>query len=244
MERTETDKTILLIFPCYNEEENIAGLLSVAANLKLPGYEITCLPVNDFSTDNTIAEIRKSAPLYLNLANNLGIGGAVQAGLKFAKKHNFDFAIQVDGDGQHPVDEIEKLVAGIEATACDICIGSRYIEQQGFQSTLPRRMGIGIINFLIKRVTGKTIHDSTSGFRIFNKKAINLFSDYYPDTYPEPESIVYGLMNGLHISETPVVMKERQGGKSSIAGFNSGYYMVKVSLALLFLKLNNLLKIN
>jgi glycosyltransferase involved in cell wall biosynthesis len=237
VEKTEINKTILIIFPCYNEEENIAGLLSFAQNLKINGYEIVCLPVNDFSTDATLQEIRKSTRVYLNLVNNLGIGGAVQAGLKFAKAQHFDFAIQVDGDGQHPVDEIEKLVAEVERSGCDICIGSRYIEQKGFQSTATRRMGIRIINALIRLVTGKKIYDSTSGFRMFNKKAIDLFSDYYPDKYPEPESIVYGLVNGLTICETAVMMKERQGGKSSIAGFNSVYYMVKVSLALFFLKI-------
>lgn len=242
MEKTEINKTVLLIFPCYNEEANITGLLSLAENLNLPGYRIVCLAVNDSSTDNTLKEIRQSKSLYLNLINNLGIGGAVQAGLKYAKKHRFDFAIQVDGDGQHPVDQIEKLITRAEQSECDICIGSRYIEQEGFQSTLPRRMGINIINVLIKLVTAKTIHDSTSGFRLFNQKAIDLFSDYYPDKYPEPESIVYGLMNGLTICETPVVMKERQGGKSSIAGFSSIYYMVKVGLALFFLKLNHLFK--
>lgn len=242
MERTEATQRILLIFPCYNEEANVSALLSAAKNLKIPGYELVCLPVNDSSTDNTIHQIRQATTLYLNLANNLGIGGAVQAGLKFAKKHGFDFAIQIDGDGQHPVDQIEKLITEVERSAGDICIGSRYIEQKGFQSTLPRRMGISLINFLIKLITGKTIHDSTSGFRMFNKKAIDLFSDYYPDKYPEPESIVYGLMNGLKICETAVVMKERQGGKSSIAGFNSVYYMVKVSLAILFLKLGHILK--
>jgi glycosyltransferase involved in cell wall biosynthesis len=242
MEKTEANKTILLVFPCYNEEATIAGLLAFARNLKIDRYNIVCLPVNDASTDNTITAIRQSTPLYLNLKNNLGIGGAVQAGLKFAKKHHFDFAIQVDGDGQHPVDQIEKLVVEIERSGADICIGSRYIEQKGFQSTLSRRIGISMINVLIKLISGKTIHDSTSGFRMFNKKAIELFSDYYPDKYPEPESIVYGLMHGLKISETPVVMKERQGGKSSIAGFNSAYYMVKVGLALLFLKLNTIFK--
>lgn len=242
MGKTDTNKTILLIFPCYNEEENIAALLSSAQKLKIDGYRIVCLPVNDSSKDNTITEIRQSAPLYLNLRNNLGIGGAVQAGLKYAKRHHFDYAIQVDGDGQHPVDQIGKLVAEVERSFSDICIGSRYIEQKGFQSTLSRRMGISIINVMIKLVTGKTIHDSTSGFRMFNKKAIDLFSEYYPDKYPEPESIVYGLMHGLKICETPVVMKERQGGRSSIGGLGSLYYMVKVGLALLFLKLNTIFK--
>jgi glycosyltransferase involved in cell wall biosynthesis len=242
LEKTEINKTILLIFPCYNEEANIGDLLSLAGNLNISGYTIVCLPVNDNSKDNTLRKIKEHTSVFLNLSNNLGIGGAVQSGIKYAKANHFDFAIQVDGDGQHPVGEIEKLIKEADRSGCDVCIGSRYIEQEGFQSTLPRRMGISIINYLIKLTTGKKIYDSTSGFRVFNKKAIDLYSSYYPDKYPEPESIVYGLMNGLSISETAVVMRERQGGKSSIAGLGSAYYMVKVSLALFFLKLNSILK--
>jgi glycosyltransferase involved in cell wall biosynthesis len=237
---TGINKRVLLIFPCYNEKENIFNLLASAKRLTIRGYDIVCLPVNDCSKDATLAEIKRSGVTYLNLVNNLGIGGAVQAGIKFAKAMNFDFAIQVDGDGQHPIDQIEKLVFEIEKSGCDVCIGSRYLQQEGFQSTMSRRFGIKIINLLIKFITGKKIHDSTSGFRIFNKKAIDLFSHYYPDKYPEPEAIVYGLINGLRIGETAVIMKERQGGKSSIGGLMSGYYMVKVSLAIVFLKLSNL----
>lgn len=241
MEKIVINKTILLIFPCYNEESNIANLLAMAKGLKLQGYEFTCLPVNDYSKDNTLFEIRNNSANYLNLVNNLGIGGAVQSGIKYAEFNNFDYAIQVDGDGQHPIDQIVKLVNEAENTKCDVCIGSRYIKQEGFQSTVTRRLGIKLINLLIKIVTGVQIHDSTSGFRIFNRKAIKLFSNYYPDKYPEPESIVYGLINSLKINEVAIIMKERQGGQSSIAGFKPIYYMIKVGLAILFLKFSSII---
>jgi len=232
-------KKVLIIFPCYNEEDSIGKLLMTAKKLNYPGFSFCLLPINDCSSDGTLIELTKNSKTYMDLANNLGIGAVVQLGIKYAQLNNFDYAIQVDGDGQHPIEEIEKLILESEASKCDICIGSRYLKHEGFQSTFARRFGINLINVLIKMLTGKTIHDSTSGFRMFNKKAINLFSNYYPDKYPEPESIVCALINGLTISEVSVVMKERQGGKSSIAGLRSVYYMVKVFLAIIFLKLSN-----
>ena len=146
--------------------------------------------------------------------------------------------MQIDGDGQHPPSEIVKLLNLISSSNCDICIGSRFICTEGFQSTTLRRVGINFINKLIFLVTNNTILDSTSGFRIINKRAIHLFSNHYPDKYPEPESIVLALLNGLIVKETQVEMKERKDGTSSIHGFYTIYYMLKVSLAILFLKLD------
>lgn len=231
-------KKILIIIPCYNEAENIVSLLSELALVNIHNISLTALPINDKSKDDTLKLLQQHANQYLNLTNNLGIGGAVQSGIKYALKNDFDYAIQMDGDGQHPPSELSKLIEHALNTNCDICLGSRYINYQGFQSSAMRRVGIKILNFLIQVCVKQKVYDSTSGYRVFNKKAIELFSSYYPDKYPEPEVIVYAKLNGLTIEEIPVFMRGREGGESSIGGFSSLYYMLKVSLAILFLKLN------
>ncbi len=232
-------KKVLIIIPCYNEGQNIAKLLDEVNKLNVQGYEFTTLPVNDCSADDTLEKISNSSKQYLNLPNNLGIGGAVQSGIKYAFKNKFDFAMQMDGDGQHPPSEVEKILKGAMDSNCDICLGSRYIKWEGFQSSAARRIGIRVLNVLIRLSTKQKVFDCTSGFRLFNSKAIQLFANYYPDKYPEPEAIVYAKLNGLTITEVPVIMKEREEGKSSISGItNSIYYMLKVSLAIFFLKLN------
>lgn len=232
-----SNKKVLLIIPCYNEEHNIGKLLTELKSVQIPGIEITPLPVNDCSKDNTVSEIKKHHIAFLNLPVNLGIGGAVQSGIIYAYRNNFDIAVQMDGDGQHPPQELHKIILPIIQNETDIAIGSRFINKEGFQSTFFRRFGINFLSGLIKLCTGKRVLDCTSGYRAFNRKAIELCVKYYPDKYPEPESIVYLLNNGLNVKEIPVIMKSREGGVSSISGFSSIYYMLKVSLAILFLNL-------
>jgi glycosyltransferase involved in cell wall biosynthesis len=226
---------VAIIIPCYNEEANIAKLLQELKEINIPGINLTGLPVNDCSKDKTLQEIKKNTSVFLNLPVNLGIGGAVQSGFKYAKNNNFDIAIQFDGDGQHPANEIKNLISPIINNEADVVIGSRFIEKQGFQSTVLRRTGINYFKNLNKVLLGLTITDSTSGFRALNKKAIKIVCDYYPDEYPEPEAIVLYTLNHLTIKEIPVVMNERQGGQSSIRSFSSIYYMIKVSLGILFI---------
>jgi glycosyltransferase involved in cell wall biosynthesis len=228
---------VLIIIPCYNEGQNIVPLLEELKSVQLKGVQLDVLPVNDCSKDNTLACLQAHTLSYLNLPNNLGIGGAVQSGIKYAQRGNYDFAMQMDGDGQHPPSEIFKFIEAAQKTGSDICLGSRYIMYEGFQSTAVRRFGIKFLNGLIKFTTGQTVYDSTSGFRLFSKRAINLFADYYPDKYPEPEVIVHGKLSGLSIHEIPVFMKDRVGGQSSITGVGASlYYMVKVSLAIIIIR--------
>jgi glycosyltransferase involved in cell wall biosynthesis len=230
---------VLIIIPCYNEGQNIVPLLNELKSLNRADTHFTFLPINDCSKDNTLECLQQHATSFLNLPNNLGIGGAVQSGIKYAQRNGFDFAIQMDGDGQHPPSEVSKLIEATLNSNCDICLGSRYMKWEGFQSTAIRRFGIRFLNVLIGLTTGQKIFDSTSGYRLFNKKAIKLFSEYYPDKYPEPEVIVYGKLSGLKITEVPVFMRDREGGESSISGITSSvYYMIKVSLAIFFIKLN------
>ena len=226
---------ILVIIPCFNEQVSLPQLLTGLQTNILPAkYQMEIAVVNDCSNDNTKAIARKEQVTLIDLTVNLGIGGAVQSGLKYALQHNFDLAIQVDGDGQHPPKEIIKLVNCYENTGANLVIGSRFIEKEGFQSSFIRRLGISYFHLLNKFFTGKNIYDSTSGFRLFDKKAIALSAGYYPDDYPEPESLVIFSRAGLSISEVPVIMSERNGGKSSIRNFASLYYCIKVTMAMFF----------
>lgn len=220
---------ILVIIPAYNEAANI---FQVAATVKNAGYDY--IIVNDGSTDDTLSICRKHDLNVLDLSVNLGIGGAVQAGHRYAQLYNYDIDIQFDGDGQHDITYIAALVNGVESGA-DLVIGSRFLDVHSseFKSTFLRRIGINWLSTLIQLISHQRITDPTSGFRACNKRAINLFCQSYPTDYPEPESIVDAARLGLQISEVPVSMNERQGGASSIGRLSSVYYMIKVTLAIL-----------
>jgi len=226
---------IAVIVPAYNEEKSIAAVVgeinAVAAQYAL---QLDAVVVNDCSTDATAEIISTLRCVALNLPVNLGIGGAVQTGFKYAFENGYDYAVQVDGDGQHPATEIPKLLQHAVSTSTDVVIGSRFLEGEGFQSSAMRRFGINYFRRLNKMLVGVTITDSTSGFRLINNKALSLVSEEYPDEYPEPEAIIIYSLHRLNIAEVPVTMRERQGGVSSIGVFASVYYMFKVTLAILY----------
>jgi len=225
---------VLIVIPCYNEESALPLLLNELCALTLPEkYALTLLVINDCSKDNTVAVARKHPVKLLDLVNNLGIGGAVQSGIKYAKENDFDVAIQLDGDGQHPPAEIIKLLQGHE-DGTDVVIGSRFLNKEGFQSSFMRRMGIRYFYRLNHILTGNNIYDSTSGFRLLGKKAIGIAAGYYPDDYPEPESLIIFSKAGLKIREVPVLMSHRLGGTSSISNVSSIYYCIKVTISMLF----------
>ena len=219
---------ILLVIPAYNEEKSI---VSVADDAKKYGYDYVV--VNDGSTDKTLEICKEHSLNVLDLPRNLGIGGAVQAGHKYAYRNGYDIDIQIDGDGQHDISSIPALIREIENGA-DLAIGSRFLEKtDGFQSTAMRRFGIKWLSGLIYLLYRKKITDPTSGLRASGRKAQRLFCMSYPVDYPEPESIAEALNSGLTIVEAPVNMRERSEGKSSIGAVSSVYYMIKVSLAIL-----------
>lgn len=225
---------ILLIIPAYNEADNIEKLVNVIRDY-YPQYDY--LIVNDCSSDNTKKILDEIRANYVDLSVNLGIGGAVQTGYRYAYQNGYDIAIQVDGDGQHDVSYVKKLVEPIEKGEADICIGSRFIEKEGFQSSATRRLGINILSNLIWMCTGKRVYDVTSGFRAVNRRFIEVYMRNYPQDYPEPEAIVAAVMNGGRLQEVAVQMKEREGGESSINFKRSIYYMIKVSLAIVVCRL-------
>ena len=226
---------ILVVVPCYNEETNIRAVVNELLEVReLNGYDLDVLVVNDCSTDESIQEIRKLPCYHLNLPINLGIGGAMHGGYKYAYRNGYDIAVQVDGDGQHPASELPKLIEPLLTDEADVVIGSRFLNRQGFQSTFIRRLGIQYFRWLNQVLIGKVIHDSTSGFRAFNRRTIAIADQYYPDEYPEPEAIVQFGLHGLRLHEVPVQMRARQGGVSSINTSRAIYYMVKVTLGTLF----------
>ena len=227
---------IAIIIPCFNEETNVVNLYNEIKNTTFHyKYSITPIFINDCSTDGTKNVLKNNGLTHIDLPINLGIGGAVQTGFKYAFENNFDVAIQMDGDGQHPPSQIEKIVEPIYNSAADVVIGSRYITNEGFQSSRLRRFGINYFRWLNRRLNGVTINDSTSGYRALNRKALEIVVDYYPDEYPEPEAIILYSLNHLKILEVPVTMRERQGGQSSIRAYKTIYYMLKVTLSTLFL---------
>jgi glycosyltransferase involved in cell wall biosynthesis len=222
---------VLIIVPAYNESSNIAEVINSIYNLQ-QGYDI--LVIDDGSVDNTFtiaSETNKCKVIRLYL--NLGIGGAVQTGFKFAQKFNYDIAVQFDGDGQHVAEEIEQLVKQL-ADGYDMVIGSRFIYKgENFKSSNFRRFGIKIFEYVNSILIKQRITDNTSGFRAFNKKVIEFLALYYPEDYPEPEAVVLLGKCGFKIKEIPVRMNSRKGGKSSIAGFNYINYFLKVLLSVL-----------
>lgn len=226
---------IAVVIPAYNEEAAIADVVrSVHAAAQETGLPLWPVVVNDCSKDSTADIIAGLECTALNLPVNLGIGGAVQTGYKYALRNDFTHGVQIDGDGQHPPVEIAKIYTHMQQQGLDVVIGSRFIEGSGFQSTFMRRLGIKYFKFLNRLLLGVTVYDNTSGMRLLGVKALELVNDYYPDEYPEPESLVFFVKNGLKVGERQVEMRERQGGVSSISGFGAVYYMFKVSLAIVF----------
>ena len=220
----------LVIIPAYNESESIEDTIKEIIE-KAPEFDYVV--VNDCSTDTTLEICRRMGNNVLNLPVNLGIGGAVQTGYIYAKEKGYDIAVQVDGDGQHDPGFLNIMAEKMEKTECDMVIGSRFIAKEGFQSSVARRVGIKYFSALIKLLTGTMITDPTSGLRMVGKRGIELFAEDYPKDYPEPESTVAMLRRGMKVVEIPVIMRERQGGVSSIRLQKTIYYMIKVTLAIL-----------
>lgn len=220
----------LIIIPAYNEEDSIEATV-LGIQEKMSGFEYVV--INDCSTDATRQICEKNNFNVVNLPINLGIGGAVQTGYIYARDNGYDIAVQMDGDGQHDAGFIQEMAAHLEQNNADLVIGSRFIKKEGFQSSRLRRAGILYFTWLIKLCTGHTITDPTSGYRMAGRRVIEMFAQDYPKDYPEPETVVKILRHGFHVEEIPVIMRERQGGVSSISMIKSVYYMLKVTLAIL-----------
>lgn len=227
---------VLLIIPAYNEEENILKIYKIINEYNQnKEQKLDYIVINDGSNDKTLKILRENKINHINLINNLGIGGAVQTGYKYANENKYDIAIQFDGDGQHDINYVENICNPIINGQADMCIGTRYLDKSSssFKSTFMRRFGSNIISTFIRIFSSKKITDPTSGFRAVNKKVIEEFAKEYPKDYPEPESTVLLLVNKYKVQEVPVSMNERIGGKSFVTPFKSIDYMIKVVLAII-----------
>lgn len=224
----------LVIIPAYNESENIAGLIH-EISINYPQYDYVV--INDCSTDQTPDILSAMKANHINLPVNLGIGGGVQTGYRYALEHGYEIAVQVDGDGQHDPQYIKDVIAPIENDMADVVIGSRFIKKEGFQSTLSRRLGINLLSVLIRVLCGVRVRDVTSGMRAVNQKMIAEYANNYAQDYPEPEAILTAGVMNARVVEVPVQMRERHGGTSSINALRSIYYMIKVSMALVLARM-------
>lgn len=220
---------ILVIIPAYNEEDSIEKVIE---DVRTNCPQMDILVVNDGSTDHTSDKAKVSGVVVLDLPFNLGIGGGMQTGYKYADEKGYDIAIQVDGDGQHDPREIPKLLHTLEEKKVDVAIGSRFITVLEYKATTMRRVGITVLSKVISIMVRQKITDPTSGFRASRRKAIQLFAVNYPQDYPEPEVVVLLSKSGLKMAEVPVKMSQRYSGESSITKIRSIYYMVKVLLAI------------
>lgn len=224
----------LVIIPAYNEQESILETVrDIEENA--PGFDF--IVINDCSKDQTLEVCRAHNIQVLDLPINLGIGGAVQTGYLYALKHGYDIAVQFDGDGQHDARFLAAMADKLVEENADMVIGSRFIENKGFQSSGLRRAGIRFFAFLTKLLFGRKITDATSGMRMCNRRTIELFVKSYPRDYPEPETVCRLLRKKYKVVEMPVIMKERTAGVSSISLRKAAYYMVKVSLGIMIERL-------
>ncbi|HZG86185.1 glycosyltransferase family 2 protein [Paenibacillus sp.] len=217
---------ILVIVPVYNEEATIVNTVKLLEQIDFVDYIV----VNDGSTDRTLERLREYNFNFINLSTNLGIGGAVQTGYRYALKHGYDYAIQLDADGQHNPRDLLALYREMVERKCDMVIGSRFVKKTGYRGEKSRRFGIYFFYRLIFLLTGKRITDPTSGYRLVNRKVIEEFAAYYPVDYPEVEVLVLLFKKGFDIREISVEMNERQGGTSSINLRRAIYYMIKVTI--------------
>lgn len=235
------NKKVLIIIPAYNEQATVDRVYRKIKE-SVPDADVAI--INDCSTDRTANVASELNGALINLPINLGIGGAMQTGYIYARNNDYDFAIQVDGDGQHDPKEITKILTEIEKGEVDLVIGSRFIEKTNYKSALTRRIGIGLFKLVTFLMNGQAVADATSGFRVVNKRVIDVYAEHYPTDYPEPEVLVMLHKAGFKIKEVPVQMHERAGGKSSITPVRSAYYMIKVLFAMIIKKMRKVEKTN
>jgi glycosyltransferase involved in cell wall biosynthesis len=220
----------LIIVPAFNESRSV-GKLVRRLNRALPQYDV--LVVDDGSTDDTAAAVPLGAATVLSMPFNLGIGGAMQAGYRYAALHGYDVAVQCDGDGQHRPMEVLRLVRHMLETNADLVVGSRFLEKRRYRQDVFRMTGSHVLGWLIRLLTGMRVTDCTSGFRAISRDVIGAFSHWYPEDYPEPEVILLLKRAGFRIEEVPVRMRQRRTGASSISLLQGTFYVLKVAVCVL-----------
>jgi glycosyltransferase involved in cell wall biosynthesis len=222
---------LVAVVPAWNEEGAIGGVVDEIRAFD-PAIEVVV--VDDASTDRTADVAEEHGATVLRLLFNVGIGGAVQTGFRYARDAGYDTAVRLDGDGQHDASELPKLLGPLRAGKADLVIGSRFVAPGGtYRPPLARRLGIRVFAALVSLLARERVTDTTSGFVGLNRRGIELFASEYPHDYPEVEATLVALRSGLRLHQVQVDMRERQAGTSSITFVRSLYYIVKVTLALL-----------
>ncbi len=219
----------LVIVPVYNERDSI-GRLVRHLHRALPDYDVVV--IDDGSTDDTARQVPPGTAV-VRLPFNLGIGGAMQTGYRYAALHGYDIAVQCDGDGQHRPSEVLRLVKLLQDGQADLVIGSRFLGTTTYRQTFVRKCGAWVLRLIIRMLTGLDITDCTSGFRAGNRRVIEAFAHWYPEDYPEPEIILLLQRAGFKIAELPVRMRQRKAGSSSISLLSGLFYIIKVTTCLL-----------
>jgi glycosyltransferase involved in cell wall biosynthesis len=219
----------LVIVPVFNESGSIRKVIC-RLRRALPEYDL--LVVDDGSTDDTVRQVPPGIPV-VSLPFNLGIGGAMQTGYRYAALHGYDIAVQVDGDGQHRPSEVRRLVEHLGEGEVDLVVGSRFLEETRYKQTLVRKLGSLVLRSIIRVLVGMDLTDCTSGFRAANRRVILAFAHWYPEDYPEPEVILLLRRAGYRIGELGVRMRHRRTGRSSIGLFRGVFYVLKVTICLL-----------
>jgi glycosyltransferase involved in cell wall biosynthesis len=219
----------LAVVPAFNEEASVGHVIDEIRAFD-PDFEIVV--VDDGSTDRTAGLAADRGVHVIRLPFNLGIGGAVQTGYRYAFEHGYDIAVQVDGDGQHDPSQLARILKPVLDGEADLVVGSRFVGEGAYRSSATRRIGIRIFAGVVSAVVRQRVTDTTSGFRAVNRKGIALFAADYPHDYPEVEATVMCVKHKLRLTEVPVEMRERSGGRSSITALRSIYYMTKVLLAI------------
>ena len=218
------------LVPAFNEEANVGRVID---EIRASDPSLDVVVVDDGSYDGTAEVAHAHGATVVRLPFNLGIGGAVQTGFRFAFEHGYDLAVRIDGDGQHDPSQLDRILAPVVADEADIAVGSRFAgDRDGYRSSRSRRVGIRLLAWVVSRIVGRRVTDTTSGFQALNRRAIELFAHDYPHDYPEVEATIMVSRHRLRSVEVPVSMRERVGGRSSITALRSVYYMVKVLLAI------------
>jgi glycosyltransferase involved in cell wall biosynthesis len=224
-------RKLVAVVPAWNESGVIG---EVVDEIRAVDPSIDVVVVDDASSDDTAAVAQSRGAIVLRLPFNVGIGGAVQTGFRFARDGGYELAVRLDGDGQHDAAEIPKILAPVEAGEADLVIGSRFVDGTGtYRPPLARRLGIRVFARLVSVLGGQRVTDTTSGFVALDRTGIELFAAEYPHDYPEVEATLVALKSGLRLTQVQVEMRERTTGSSSITFVRSLYYIVKVMLALL-----------
>jgi glycosyltransferase involved in cell wall biosynthesis len=219
----------IAIVPAFDEERNIGRVLDELRALD-PGLDVVV--VSDGSTDRTADVASARGARVIRLPFNLGIGGAVQTGFRYAWEEGYELAVRLDGDGQHDPGELRALVAPVAAGEADLAVGSRFVAGGGYRSSAARRIGIRILARVVSLIARQRLTDTTSGFQACNRRAIAVYAADLPHDYPEVEGMVMAIKHRIRLVEVPVRMREREHGQSSITALASIYYMIKILLAL------------